>query len=127
MIREGRDGINRRIEGGTAVAYDEVLADRVRDALAGQREVEEKKMFGGIAFMVRGHMCCGVVKNDLMVRVGPARYEQALAEADAREMDFTGRALKSMVYVGADSLESGARLEHWVRRALDFNATLPAK
>jgi TfoX/Sxy family transcriptional regulator of competence genes len=109
------------------VAYDEELAERIRQALAGRQGVSEKRMFGGIAFMLRGNMCCGVVRNDLMIRVGPEQYEVALARPHARPMDFTGRPLRGMVYVGPDGYRSDADMEDWVRRGVDFAASLPPK
>jgi len=81
------------------VSYDEKLAARVRKVLAGRTDVVEKKMFGGLCFMVNGAMCCGLTKTDLMVRFGPVQYDDALAEPHARPMDFTGRPLAGMVYV----------------------------
>ncbi|MFQ5458667.1 MAG: TfoX/Sxy family protein, partial [Myxococcota bacterium] len=81
------------------MAYNEALAERVRGALARRRHISEKKMFGGIAFLVRGNMACGVVGRKLMVRVGPDAYEKALAHKDARKMDFTGRPMKGFLYV----------------------------
>lgn len=109
------------------MAYDERLAERVRDALKWQLDVEEKAMFGGLCFMVSGHMAVGLVRNDLMVRVGPDGYADALGNKGARPMDFTGRPLKSMVYVGRAHLGRKRDLEGWVGRAVAFVATLPAK
>ena len=79
--------------------YSEVLAARVRTSLAGQNGLEEKRMFGGLTFMVNGNMCCGVLNDYLVVRVGPDRFADALSRPHARPMDFTGRPLKGMVYV----------------------------
>jgi TfoX-like protein len=109
------------------MAYDERLAGRVRGALDGQCEFVEKKMFGGIAFMVDGHMCCGVVGKDLMVRVGPDRFQQALARPHARVMDFTGRPSRGMVYVGTGGTRTASAVEAWVGRGLSFVRSLPAK
>ena len=109
------------------MAYDERLAQRVRKLLSDHPGVTERKMFGGIAFMVRGNMCCGIVKNDLMVRVGPQQYERALAEPGARPMDFTGRPMKGMLYVDGGVLRSAKTLAAWVRLGADFAASLPAK
>ncbi len=109
------------------MAYDEEFADRIRKLLARRKGLVEKRMFGGIAFMLRGHMCCGVVKNELMVRVGPDAYEDALAQPHARPMDFTGRPLKGFVYVGAEGIESDTELKDWVARGVAFVKTLPAK
>lgn len=109
------------------MAYDEGLADRIRDALAGERGLVEKKMFGGICFMLRGHMCVGVVKSDLMVRVGPDTYDDALSQPHARPMDFTGKPMKGMVYVATDGVDDEEALEAWLARAKAFVATLPPK
>ena len=109
------------------MAYSEELATRVRNALARRRGVVEKKMFGGLAFMVRGHMCVGVMGDELMVRVGPDAYEEALAEPHTREMDFTGRPIKGMIYVGKRGFESSEALKQWVGRGLAFVKTLPEK
>ena len=109
------------------MAYDETLASRVRDALKRRRGVSEKKMFGGLAFMVRGHMCCGINGEELMVRVGPDRYAEALASPHAREMDFTGRPLKGFVFVSPEGCTSKRALESWVERGIRFARSLPAK
>lgn len=109
------------------MAYDEGVAQRLREALGDERDIAEKKMFGGIAFMHRGNMVCGVVGEELMVRVGADAYEEALAEPHARPMDFTGRALKGMVYVGTGGFESDEDLSAWIARGIAFTASLPAK
>jgi len=109
------------------MAYDEGLAQRIREVLQEQQNVVEKKMFGGIAFMVNGNMCCGVVKDTLMARVGPDAYESALAQPHAREMDFTGKSMKGMIYVDPEGLKTEEELKTWVERALEFVLTLPVK
>jgi TfoX/Sxy family transcriptional regulator of competence genes len=109
------------------MAYEERVAERVRAALKGKRQVTEKKMFGGIAFIVRGHMTIGVQDDELMVRVGPDAYADALAQPGARKMDFTGKPLKGYVYVGPKGFKTAKVLEGWVERALAFNRTLDAK
>lgn len=109
------------------MAYDDGFADRVRDALAGSgTAASERKMFGGLAFMVRGHMTVGVIGGDLMVRVGPDAYEDALADPSARPMDFTGKPMTGMVFVAGDGLDDDA-LDGWVGRALAFTTSLPPK
>ena len=108
------------------MAYDETLAARVRDVLAGTEGVTERKMFGGLAFMVGGHMACGIVGDELMLRLGPARAERALARPHVRPMDFTGRPMTGMVFVGADGLRYRA-LRTWVVQAVEFVGTLPPK
>lgn len=109
------------------MAFSEKLADRIRKQLASETGIVEKKMFGGLAFMVSGNMSCGVAGDDLMVRVGPDAYADALAEPDAREMDFTGRPMKGMIYVTADGIRTAKRLAFWVQKGLRFAQSLPAK
>jgi TfoX/Sxy family transcriptional regulator of competence genes len=108
------------------MAYSEALADRVR-ALITRDGVSERKMFGGLALLIGGNMACGVIGDKLMVRVGPEQYEAALAEPDARPMDFTGRAMKGMVYVAAKALRDDAALAMWVQRGASYAGSLPAK
>jgi TfoX/Sxy family transcriptional regulator of competence genes len=109
------------------MAYDETLAERVRNTLRNQRGVTERKMFGGIAFMLHGHMFVGILSDSLMARVGPERYENALAKKGVRKMDFTGKPMRGYVFVGPKALRSDADLKRWVDRCVEFVATLPAK
>jgi TfoX/Sxy family transcriptional regulator of competence genes len=109
------------------MAYDHDLADRIRQILASHEGVSEKKMFGGISFMLGGNMCCGVVRNDLVVRVGPERHDEALAQPHARPMDFTGRPLRGLVYVGPGAYQADDTLRTWVKRGVDFAESLPPK
>jgi TfoX/Sxy family transcriptional regulator of competence genes len=109
------------------MAYSEELADRTRDELSRRTEFNERKMFGGLTFMVNGHMCCGIVGDELMVRVGPGAYEAALEEPHAREMDFTGRSLRGMVYVSPHGVGTNEQLALWVERGLEFVRSLPPK
>lgn len=109
------------------MAFDEKLAARIRTALAGESGVVEKKMFGGLAFLFGGHMACGIVGEDLMVRVGPDGHERALAEPHARPMDFTGKPLKGMVYVAPEGVSTAKALRAWIDRALEHARTLPPK
>ena len=109
------------------MAYDDVLADRIRALLLGVPDVTEKKMFGGLAFMVQGNMACGPVRDILMVRVGPDEYEAALAEPDAEELSFTGRPMRGFVQVDVADLEDDDRLADWVDRGVTFALSLPAK
>jgi TfoX/Sxy family transcriptional regulator of competence genes len=108
------------------MAYDEQLASRVRALLTSSAGFSERKMFGGIAFMLDGHMCCGVVANDLMLRLGPEGARAALKLSHVRPMDFTGRPMTSMVFVAAEGLRAGA-LRGWVRQATEFAHTLAPK
>lgn len=109
------------------MAYDEGVAERLREAYQSLGNVVEKKMFGGIAFMVDGHMSCGVVNDTLMVRVGPEQYEAALKRPHARQMDFTGKPLKGFIYVAPKGFEDDADLESWVETSLRFVHSLPPK
>ena len=109
------------------MAYDEGLAERVREVLADRPGIVEKKMFGGLSFMLQGNMSCGVLDEDLLVRVGPEAHEAALALPHARPMEFTGRSMKGMVFVGPEGLESDEELSDWVGRGVDFALSLPAK
>jgi len=109
------------------VAYDEELAARVRACLEGLDSVTERAMFGGMAFMLHGNMCCGVIKEDLVRRLGSEGAEQALREPHTRPMDFTGRPLKGFVFVEPDAVRDDAELSAWVERAATFWTSLPAK
>jgi TfoX/Sxy family transcriptional regulator of competence genes len=109
------------------MAYDETLGGRVRAALASQPAVTERKMFGGLAFMVTGNMACGVIGEDLMVRVGPEAHDEALAEPHTRVMDFTHRPIKGMIYVAPAGVAAIDDLERWVRRGAAFARSLPPK
>jgi hypothetical protein len=101
---------------------DEKLAARIRTLLDSNPGLSERKMFGGIAFMINGNMCCGVSGE-----VGVADYEAALAQPHARPMDFTGRPMKSMVFVGPGGTRSRKSLSAWVDRARAFVSSLPPK
>ncbi|HEX2096065.1 MAG TPA: TfoX/Sxy family protein [Solirubrobacterales bacterium] len=109
------------------MAFDEALAERARAALSGRAEVSERRMFGGIAFMVAGNMAVGIVGEDLMVRLGSEDAERALAEPHVRPMDFTGRPMKSMVFVGPQGTASDEDLAGWVDAGADHASSLPAK
>ena len=109
------------------MAYDEALADRIRDVLASRDGVREQKMFGGLAFMVDGHMTVGVVNDELMARVGADGEDDALAQPHARAMDFTGRPMTGFVQVSAAGVASEDDVRDWVDRCLAFTATLSSK
>ena len=110
------------------MAFDEGLAERIREQFQHRHDdVEEKKMFGGLCFMVSNHMCCGIVKDTLMARVGPDNYEGCLTKEHASEMDFTGKAMKGMIYVSPEGIESDSGLSSWLTFCTDFVESLPAK
>jgi TfoX/Sxy family transcriptional regulator of competence genes len=109
------------------VAYDETLALRIRAVLGNQPGISERKMFGGIAFMLNGNMACGIVKDELMVHVGAANHEEALARPHARPMDFTNRPMKGMVYVGKPGFASDDDLKSWIGLGLNYAGSLPPK
>jgi TfoX/Sxy family transcriptional regulator of competence genes len=103
------------------MAYDEKLANRVRELLLKKRSVEEKKMMGGLTFMVNTKMCIGILNDNLMARIDPEVYESALERKGCREMDFTGRPMKGFVFIDPEGTKSNKDLEYWVNLALDYN------
>lgn len=104
------------------MAYDERLVTRIRVLLKGKRGLAEKKMFGGIAFLLRGKMCCGVLKADLVARVGAEDYGKALTRRHVRPMNFTGRPLRGFVYVAPGGTRTKRDLQRWLDRCLRFVA-----
>ena len=108
------------------MAYDEELADRVRVVLADEPGLTERKMFGGLAFMIGGNMACGIVQDELMLRLGAEGADAALDEPHVREMDFTGRPMTGMVYVERAGLDD-AGLRRWVEQTAAFARSLPPK
>jgi TfoX/Sxy family transcriptional regulator of competence genes len=109
------------------MAYNEGLAQRVRKMVEELPGFTEKKMFGGVGFMLRGNMACGVNKDDLIVRVGPEGYEEALAQLHASVFDLTGRPMKGWVTVAPDGYQSDTDLRSWVQQGVEFALTLPPK
>ncbi len=109
------------------MGYDEKTAERVRRILSRRRDVVEKRMVGGLSFMVNGRMCCGLTSIALMVRVGPEAYARTLALPHARPMEFAGRSLAGFVYVDPGGYRTDVALAKWVQRGIDFVSTLPAK
>jgi TfoX/Sxy family transcriptional regulator of competence genes len=109
------------------MAYDETLAARVRAELADRSDVREQQMFGGLCFMVAGHMAVGIVGDRLMLRLGDEGAEAALGEPHVAPMDFTGRPMMTMVYVEPAGTADDAACSAWISRALAFNDSLPAK
>ncbi len=109
------------------MAFDEQLAERIRGALRGRDGVTERKMFGGIAFMIGGNMAVGVIRDDLIVRVGPDAHDEAVAKPHVRVFDFGGRPSRGMVYVAPEGVASDAELVRWVGAGADMAASLPPK
>ena len=109
------------------MAYDEELANRMREVLADRTDVVEKKMFGGLTFMIRGHMACGVHKETMMVRLSESEAEEVLAEPHVREMDITGRPMRGFLFIEPDGVRTHEDVERWVGRAVAFNDTKPPK
>lgn len=104
------------------MAYNEKLADRVREIISvTHKDVEEKKMFSGLCFMVNGKMCVGVEKARLMVRLDPAVYEEALEKKGCVPMDFTGRVMKGYVFVNEEAVSTKKKLDYWLQLALEYN------
>lgn len=109
------------------MAYDEQLADRVHQLLHRRAGYSQRKMFGGICYLLHGNMCCGVTGNYLMLRLGKNNVPQALQEPFTHEMDFTGKVMKSMIYVTTQGTRDDQDLKAWVNQAVKFTRTLPAK
>lgn len=109
------------------MAYDEALASRVRETLSENPEITERKMFGGIAFMLSGNMAVGVSKDDLMVRIDPDDQDDALAQPGVRVFDMTGRPMKGWILVASEATEEDTDLLTWVEAGLDFAGSLPPK
>jgi hypothetical protein len=109
------------------MAFSESLAQRIRDALARKKNIEAKKMFGGVGFLLKGNMLVGIWKNSLIVRVGPDGYEDSLLEPHVKEFDITGRPMKGWIMVEPEGIERDDVLKGWIVRAEEFTATLPGK
>jgi TfoX/Sxy family transcriptional regulator of competence genes len=101
--------------------YDELLAKRIRNILTPhEKHLEEKKMIGGLCFMYKGKMSCGIVKEDLMVRVLSEKYESCLQQPHCRVMDFTGKVLKGFLYVGSEGIQTDKQLRSWLELGIEF-------
>ncbi len=109
------------------MGYNEKLASRIRALLGKHRRFTEKKMFGGVAFLLDGRMCCGVNKNDLIVRVGAKDYNGALSLPHTRPMDFTGRPTTGFVYIDSGGWSNDAALKKWLNMGVNYVSTLPRK
>ena len=109
------------------MAFDDLLAARIRSSVSRRKGFTEKKMFGGIGFLLNGNMCIGVWKEFLILRVGPTKYEEALEEPHVKEFDITGKAMRGWVMVESVGVEDEASLKSWVQRAVSFVRGLPMK
>jgi TfoX/Sxy family transcriptional regulator of competence genes len=109
------------------MAFSEALAERIRQRLARRKNVEERKMFGGVGFLLNGNLLVGVWKDSLCVRLGPDQAEEALKEPHVKKFDITGRPMKDWVLVEPESVEADDQLSGWIERATRFVRTLPAK
>ncbi len=107
--------------------YDETLATRVRPLMSRRKGFAEKKMFGGIGYLLNGNMCCGVWKEFLILRVGPDAYELALAEPFVKEFDITGRPMRGWIMVEPGGIEDADDLKSWIKQAAKFASALPTK
>ncbi len=109
------------------MAFDELLAARIRDLLSGTEGLAEKRMFGGLAFLLNGNMCCGVHGDDVILRVDPQSAEEALREPHVRIFDMTGRPMKGWLLVGSEAVASDEQLRSWIGMGVQFAGSLPAK
>ena len=109
------------------MAYDEILGLRIREILANVSGLEEKKMFGGVGFLVNGNMACGVHKDNLIVRVGPENYQSALDKEHTRVFDMTGRPMTGWIIVTPPGFETDKALSDWLQQGLEFALSLPPK
>ena len=108
------------------MAFNEKLNDRIREAIAHLPNVEEKYMFGGTCFMINGKMCMGVVKDEMMCRIHPDSYEQALQKTGCREMVFTGKPMKGYVFVGDEVMKTKKQFDYWINLCLEYNSVAKA-
>ena len=109
------------------MTYSASLADRIRQALGRRKGIQEKKMFGGVAFLLNGNMCVGVWKSSLVARLGPEQAAKALPQPHVGEFDVTGRAMKGWVLIAPEGIDEDAQLRAWIERGVEFVSTLPAK
>jgi len=106
------------------MTYSEKLAQMIRESIKGKRNITEKKMFGGLAFLLNGKMFCGIIKDDLIVRTGPENYQKALEKPHSRPMDFSGKPMKGFVYVGPSGYKTAKGLSEWICIGLDYASNL---
>ena len=109
------------------MAYDEAFAQRIRKALGKRKGLDEKKMFGGIAFLLNGNMCCGIHKDELIIRIEPAETAAVLAQQHTRRFDLTGRPMDGWILVAPKGIATDAQLGKWVAVAVQYAGALPPK
>jgi TfoX/Sxy family transcriptional regulator of competence genes len=109
------------------MAFNDALAERIRRGLARKKGVEERKMFGGVGFLLNGNMLAGVWKDSLIVRLGPDEGDEALKEPHVKDFDITGRAMKGWVLVSPEAVQDDSQVKAWIQRAVKFVEKLPAK
>jgi TfoX/Sxy family transcriptional regulator of competence genes len=109
------------------MAFDQILAERIRAQLGQRPGLVEKKMFGGVGFLLKGNMCCGVNGQDLIVRIDPQQTEEALSQPHTRIFDMTGRPMKGWIVVQPEGLKNDADLMRWIDEGVRYASTLPAK
>lgn len=112
---------------GFAVAFDDTLARRVRKALDSRPDLIEKHMFGGVCFMIRGRMCCGIIDSSLMVRLDPDEADRVADQPHVRPMDFTGKPMRGYLFVDTEGIDSPKALKSWVDRCVAYIETMPTK
>jgi hypothetical protein len=127
LFKKVRDFFNTFSAVDSKMAYDETLASRIREINCSINGFSEKKMFGGICFLLHGNMCCGVLKEELVLRIDPERGDDVLNRAHTRPFDFSGRPMKGFVLVAPGALGSVQELRDWVSLALSFAEKLPPK
>lgn len=109
------------------MAYDQELADRLRKAVGKRNGLVEKKMFGGLSFLLNGNMAVGVLANELILRIDPAQNDKILKKPHARQFDFTGKPMVGWIFVGSGGVKTEKSLKQWAELGLDYAASLPAK
>jgi len=109
------------------MAYDEKLAERIRSKLKSRRGIAEKKMFGGVGFLINGNLACGVNKQDLIVRLSDKDFEASLKQAHVRVFDMTGRPMKGWIVVSGQGLANDRTLHSWIEKGVTFARSLPPK
>ena len=109
------------------MTYNQTLAERIRSQLGSSDEIKEKKMFGGLGFIVNGNMACGIIGDDLVVRIGPEHYTQALSQPHTRPFDFSGKPMAGWIYVEPVGYEADRELKNWIQQGMKFARSLPPK